>query len=192
MPLPLWLCCIFGLRPEGLWQRDVNGLGTRDVYIMHYSNPFVTGGQKNSHKGCNIPCTNCCHLDCISSMFWNFCITNQHFCNYLAMIVSIDYSTGKLLPPCAQRACPSHPTHSSRVRCQSSITLPTIVAVLMIQPIPSCPAIMLIYSGPFAPMFESALLGVCNEMNLWAKGCVNMLIHQITFQSHNYDLCGAS
>jgi hypothetical protein len=29
--------------------RDVNGLGTRDWYLMHYSNPSVTGGQKHTH-----------------------------------------------------------------------------------------------------------------------------------------------
>ncbi len=30
-------------------------------------------------RGCNIPPTSCCHLDCSLSLFWNFCITDQHF-----------------------------------------------------------------------------------------------------------------
>ncbi len=29
--------------------RDVNGMGTRDWYLMHYSGPSVTGGQKHTH-----------------------------------------------------------------------------------------------------------------------------------------------
>ncbi len=31
-------------------------LGTRDWYLLHYSNPFITGGQKHTHRICSVAC----------------------------------------------------------------------------------------------------------------------------------------
>jgi hypothetical protein len=31
------------------YEKDVNGMGTRDWYLMHYSSSSLTGGQKHTH-----------------------------------------------------------------------------------------------------------------------------------------------